>query len=246
MKVHKDSKGCTRSLPAGTLIATPSYSHVSGKKSLGFFGNIPIISYMTLRIKCAHCGGGILIRYPVVECLTAFLLVLLYRRHGISLELTVNMVLILLLATVSLVDLDSKTIPDALSIGGILAGLVAVYFRAPLFFWRDALYGILVGGGVLYAISFLYRLLTKSEAIGGGDMKLLAMIGSFCGVKGVLFSLVAGSFIGTAIGASLVLLRGMNMKFAIPFGPFLSLGAAIYLFQGDRFVYAFRSIVSVR
>ena len=237
---------CIYRLPGGKSVTIPSSLHASCKKSLGFLNNLPIISYMILKGKYRHCGAGIPIRYPIVECLVAFLFVLLYKRYGLSFELLVNMAFISLLVAISFIDLDSKIIPDVLSFGGIVAGLVAVYFRAPLFFFRDALYGILLGGGMLYAISLLYRFFAKREGLGAGDMKLLAMIGSFCGVRGVLVSLLAGSFIGTAIGIPLIFLKGKDMKHAIPFGPLLSLGAVIYLFQGDRFVYAFLSIVSAR
>jgi leader peptidase (prepilin peptidase)/N-methyltransferase len=216
------------------------------EKTLGLFDNIPIITYMILKGKCRYCGAGMPIRYPMVECLTAILFLLLYKKCGLSLELLVNMLFVSLLIIISFVDLDFKIIPDILCVGGVAAGLAAVYFRAPIFFFRDALFGILLGGGMLYAIAFLYQLFAKREGIGGGDVKLLAMIGSFCGLKGVFFSLFAGSFMGSAVGIPLMLLKGKDIKHAIPFGPLLSLGAVIYLFQGDRFVYAFLNIISGR
>jgi leader peptidase (prepilin peptidase)/N-methyltransferase len=201
---------------------------------------------MILKGKCRYCGAGIPIRYPIVECLTAALFLLLYKKYGLSFELLVNVFFFSLLITISFIDLDFKVIPDVLTIGGIAVGLAAVYFRTPVFFFFDALFGILLGGGILYAIAFLYQFFTKREGMGGGDIKLLAMIGSFCGLKGVFFSLFAGSFMGSAIGIPLMLLRGKDVKHAIPFGPLLSLGAVIYLFQGDRFVYAFLNIISGR
>jgi leader peptidase (prepilin peptidase) / N-methyltransferase len=216
------------------------------EKTLGLVGNIPIITYMILKGKCRYCGARTPIRYPIVEFLTAVLFLLLYKKYSLSFELLVNILFVSLLITISFIDIDFKVIPDILSIGGIAAGLAAVYFRAPIFFFRDALFGILLGGSILYAIAFLYRILAKREGVGGGDIKLLAMIGSFCGLKGVFFSLFAGSFIGSAVGIPLMLLKGKDTKHAIPFGPLLSLSAVIYLFQGDRFVYAFLNIISGR
>jgi leader peptidase (prepilin peptidase) / N-methyltransferase len=236
---------CIYRLPRGKSFKSPPACPTC-EKTLGLFDNVPIITYMILKGKCRHCGAGIPIRHPIVEFLTAILFLLLYKKCGLSFELLVNMLFVSLLIAISFIDLDFKVIPDVLSVGGIVAGLAAVYFRAPIFFFREALFGILLGGSMLYAIAFLYQLLAKKEGVGGGDVKLLAMIGSFCGLKGVLFSLFAGSFIGSAVGIPLMLLKGKDFKYAIPFGPLLSLSAVIYLFQGDRFVYVFLNIVSGR
>ena len=108
----------------------------------------------------------------------------------------------------------------------------------PGFRFLDALYGVLLGGGVLFVIAYGYQLIMKREGMGGGDIKLLAMIGAFTGFKGVLFSLIGGSIIGTLVGIPLMLIKKENTQYAIPFGPFLSLGALIFLFSGDRFIYA--------
>ena len=147
---------------------------------------------------------------------------------------------------------DFQIIPDVLSIGGLVAGLVLALFRPmflyldPKFGFLDALYGVLLGGGVLFVIAYGYQLITKREGMGGGDIKLLAMIGAFTGFKGVLFSLIGGSLIGTIVGIPLMLIKKENTKYAIPFGPFLSLGAVIFLFSGDRFIYAFLNIIMRR
>ena len=108
-------------LPRGKSITIASALCTSCKKSLGFFNNLPIMSYMIFKGKCRYCGAGIPIRYPIVECLTAFLFVLLYKRYGLSFELLVNMAFISLLVAISFIDLDLKIIPDVLSIGGIVA-----------------------------------------------------------------------------------------------------------------------------
>ncbi|MCX5809843.1 MAG: A24 family peptidase, partial [Proteobacteria bacterium] len=99
---------------------------------------------------------------------------------------------------------------------------------------------------ILFAIAYGYQLITKREGMGGGDIKLLGMIGAFCGLKGVIFSLMAGSIIGTIVGIPLMLIKGKDTKYAIPFGPFLSLGALLFLITGDRFIYGFINFITRR
>ena len=132
-----------------------------------------------------------------------------------------------------------------LSIGGVIVGflfsIARPFFRDmdPKFGILDSLWGILLGGGILFGIAWTYHLFTRREGMGGGDIKLLAMIGAFCGIKGVVFSLMAGSILGTAVGVPLMLVKGKDGKYAIPFGPFLSLGALIYVYAGDRIIDPF-------
>jgi len=207
---------------------------------------IPILSYIFLRGKCRQCGAHISIKYPIVEFITAFLFFILFKKYGLSFEFFVKTLFISLLVIISFIDLDSKTIPDILSIGGLLAGFVLAFFRKPLFFYQDALYGILVSGGVLFIISFGYRFFAKKEGIGSGDIKLLCMIGAFCGLKGAIFSFLIGSILGVLIGLPMMLIKGENAKYGIPFGPLLSFSALLFLFTGDRFIYGFLNIISGR
>jgi len=163
---------------------------------------------------------------------------LLYEINGLSLELPVMMLFVALLIVISFIDVEFQIIPDVLSIGGLAAGFLLSFTR-PVFGFLDALYGILLGGGVLFAIAYGYQLLRKREGMGGGDIKLLGMIGAFCGIRGVLFSLMAGSLIGTLVGLPLMIVKKKDTKYAIPFGPFLSLGALLFVFAGDRIIYEF-------
>jgi leader peptidase (prepilin peptidase)/N-methyltransferase len=102
--------------------------------------------------------------------------------------------------------------------------------------WLEALIGLLVGGGVLFAIAFVYELLTKREGMGGGDIKLLAMIGGFLGWKSLIFILLFSSFSGAIVGITAMIVKKQDMKYAVPFGPFLSAAAVAYLFWGDAFM----------
>ena len=243
---------CIYRIPRSKSIVKPNSFCPNCEKPIEFYDNIPIVSYLLLGGKCRHCGAKISKRYPFIELLTGVLFLIFYRKIGLNFELFVTLFFVTLLIVIAFIDLDFQIIPDVLSIGGLVAGLILALFRPmfsyldPKFGFLDALYGILLGGGVLFVIAYGYQLIMKREGMGGGDIKLLAMIGAFTGFKGVLFSLIGGSVIGTLVGIPLMLIKKENTQYAIPFGPFLSLGAVIFLFSGDRFIYAFLNIMMRR
>jgi len=135
------------------------------------------------------------------------------------------------LIVISMIDLQYQIIPNEISISGIILGFIYSFFN-PHFPWKASLLGILVGGGILALIALIYYFLMKSEGMGGGDIKLLAMIGAFLGIGGVIFTLVVGSIVGSVFGIILMLKDKGDSKAKIPFGPFLSLGAVGYIFFG--------------
>lgn len=233
---------CIYRLPREKSIVHPPSACPGCEKPIRFYDNIPIVSYILLKGTCRDCGAKISIRYPIVELLTGILYVTLLREFGLTFELAVFLLFVSLLVIISFIDLDFRIIPDILSIGGLVAGFILAiprpFFKylSPKFGILDSLYGILVGGGILFAIAWIYEFFTKREGMGGGDIKLLGMIGAFCGIKGVVFSLVSASFIGTLVGIPLILAKGRDTKYAIPFGPFLSLGALIYVYRGDSLI----------
>jgi leader peptidase (prepilin peptidase)/N-methyltransferase len=139
------------------------------------------------------------------------------------------------LTLVSFIDLSLRIIPDVISLPGIVIGLV-ISFLHPQMSVKDSLIGVLLGGGSLYVVASVYHLITKREGMGGGDVKLLAMIGAFIGWKGVLFTILCSSFIGTVVGVTLMLVSSADSKDAVPFGPFLSLGAVIYVLWGEALI----------
>jgi leader peptidase (prepilin peptidase)/N-methyltransferase len=223
-------------------ITTPPSNCPHCKHPIRFYDNIPIVSYILLGGKCRDCGTKISRRYPFVELLTAIVCLVLFKQFGLSFEFFVCLFFAALLITVSFIDLDHQIIPDILSIGGLIAGLFFAVFRPvfkhlyPRFNILDSLFGVLLGGGILFLIALGYKFIAKREGMGGGDIKLLAMIGSFAGIKGVVFSLMAGSIFGTIVGIPLMIAQGTGTKHAIPFGPFLSLGALLYVFRGDMLI----------
>jgi leader peptidase (prepilin peptidase)/N-methyltransferase len=226
---------CIHRLPAGESVVYPP-SHCPGcGVRIRSRDNIPLLSYVLLRGRCRSCGAAISLRYPVVEALSGALLMLLLYRFGLSPALGVYAAFVAALVVVSFIDLDHQIIPDVISLPGIVVGLVASALGQgpPLL---DSLLGALVGGGMLYAVAVGYHAFTGREGMGGGDIKLLAMIGAFLGWRGVLLSLIIGSFTGAVVGISLILVRRTDSRVPIPFGPFLALGAVCSLAFGDRLI----------
>jgi len=196
--------------------------------------NIPVISYLILKGKCRNCSGPISVRYPVVELLSGLLAVSLLYRFGPTVPFLIYYLWACVLLIITFIDLDIQIIPDRLSLGGIVAGLLVVYWLPVTY--KDAVFGLVLGGGLLLAIIYGYYFLTKKEGMGGGDVKLLAMIGVFTGWQGVLFTVFASSLMGTIVGIPYGLIKKGTLKAAIPFGPFLALGALIYVFWGQQII----------
>ena len=243
---------CIYRIPREKSIVNPPSACPGCDKPIRPYDNIPIVSYILLHGKCRDCATKISVRYPLIEFLTALLFLILYRKLGLTFELLVFLIFVSLLITISFIDLDFQIIPDILSIGGVVLGLLLAIARPlfrnmePKFGILDSLYGIGIGGGLLFAIAWSYQFVTKREGMGGGDIKLLGMIGAFCGMKGVIFSLVSGSVLGTLVGIPLMLAKGAGTKYAIPFGPFLSLGALVYVFMGDTLIRSTLNFLMVR
>jgi leader peptidase (prepilin peptidase)/N-methyltransferase len=227
---------CIFRLPAETSIVKPRSQCPHCHHPIRFYDNIPIISFIVLRGKCRDCGGKISWRYPLVELITALLALLLFLKFGLTLIFLTFFIFTAVLIVITFIDLDHQIIPDVLTLPGI-----PVFFLLAIFVvkipWLEALIGLLIGGGVLFAIAFVYELLTKREGMGGGDIKLLAMIGGFLGWKSLIFILLFSSFSGAIVGITAMIIKKQDMKYAVPFGPFLSAAAVAYLFWGDAFMH---------
>lgn len=194
--------------------------------------NIPILSFLFLKGQCRACGMKIAWRYPLLELFTALLYVGVLVQFGLTPEAFVYLVFVSLLIIISLIDIDHQLIPDVLSVPGILVGVLTV----PLLpiRWDDSLLGMLVGAGIIWLTGVVGSLVFKKAAMGGGDIKLMAMIGAFLGWKMVLLTIFFGSITGAVLGILFKLLTGKDY---IPFGPFLSLGALLSLFIGQQVLF---------
>ncbi len=196
---------------------------------LHWYENIPILSYLALRGKCRSCKTSISAQYPLVELCMGLLTMALFNKFGLSIPFALYWVFLAALLVIIFIDIHLQIIPDVISLPGIVLGF-AGSFANPLVSWQDSGIGILIGGGILYAIATGYYLLTKRDGMGGGDIKLLAMIGAFLGWQSLLFVVFASSFTGSIVGVAAMIKQGRGGQTRIPFGPFLALSAMAFLF----------------
>jgi len=219
-------------LPEEKSIIFPASNCPHCGKPIRFYDNIPVISFILLKGRCRACRGKISFRYPLVELITAVLSLLLFWKFGLTFKYLFSFIFICALIVITFIDLDYQIIPDVITLPGIpiffLAALIVMGLR-----FQDAFLGFLLGGGCLYVIAFVYELVTKREGMGGGDIKLLAMMGAFLGWQSLLFILLVSSLLGAVVGIAVMMIKGQDMKYAVPFGPFLSLAAVAYIFFGD-------------
>jgi leader peptidase (prepilin peptidase)/N-methyltransferase len=224
---------CIHRLPASQSIARPRSRCPQCGHLIRAYDNIPVLSYVLLRGRCRDCGARISPRYPLVELLSGAFAAMSVSRFGFGWTAVIMFTLIAAFLVITFIDIDHRIIPDMITLPGIPIGLAAS-FGPGLVSPVEALIGILAGGGSLFLVAWGYQLITKREGMGGGDIKLLAMIGAFIGWKGVLFTIFVASLTGTLAGMALIVRRQEGMKLAVPFGPFLAAGAIGYLFMGPE------------
>jgi leader peptidase (prepilin peptidase)/N-methyltransferase len=231
---------CISRIPNGDSIIRPPSHCPKCKTTIAFYCNIPLLSYLFLRGRCRACGERISFRYFAVELLMASLAVALFYQFGFGLAFILGFVFIAALIVISFIDLDVRIVPDVISLPGIVVGLLLsiighYLLRDPLGIVPTplgALLGVLLGGGFLLAVAWAYERFTGVEGMGGGDIKLLAMIGAFLGWPAIPLTIFLSSLGGSVIGVGFMLAKGVDRRFALPFAPFLCLGAVVYLFFG--------------
>jgi leader peptidase (prepilin peptidase)/N-methyltransferase len=244
---------CIYRLPRDESIAFPPSHCTNCSTPIKFYQNIPVISYLLLGGKCSSCKEPISVIYPVVELLTAVLVTLLFYKYGVTIETFVYVILALSLIVISFIDLEHFIIPNVITLPGIIIGLAYnllitdwgfllkiipgldfgnIFYIAPRIPALNSVFGIIIGGGTLLLIAYLYKIIRKREGMGMGDVKLLAMLGAFLGINGVFFIILVSSLVGSVIGITLILIQRGNMKLALPYGPFISFAAVLFLFTG--------------
>jgi len=226
---------CIFRLPKEESIIWPGSHCPHCNKPIKFYDNIPLISYLLLWGKCRHCKKPISFQYPLVEGMTALSSLLLFIKYGPSLSYLFYFAFVSALIVITVIDLYHQIIPDVISLPGIGVGLIASLILPQIAFF-NSLIGVLLGGGSLFIVGTLYQWIFKREGMGGGDVKLLAMIGAFLGWKAVILTILLSSLIGSLTGIIIMVLKGKDFKYAIPFGPFLSLGAVISLSYGEEII----------
>ena len=227
---------CIIRLPREESIITPGSHCPHCAKPINFYDNIPVVSYLLLKGRCRYCKESISIQYPLVEGITALGSLALFMRFGPSLSYLFYFSFVAALIVITGIDLYHQIIPDVISLPGIGVGLLASLV-IPQINFLDSLIGALLGGGSLFIVATLYQWLLKREGMGGGDVKLLAMIGAFLGWKAVILTILLSSLIGSITGMIMMVLKGKDFKYAIPFGPFLSFGAVIALFYQNEIIF---------
>jgi len=214
-------------LPAGRSIVHPGSACPQCGAAIRWYDNVPVFSWLRLRARCRSCGGAISWRYPAVELVTAILFALAAYRFGPTLDLGPALILLAALVAITGIDVDHQIIPDVITIPGVIAGAALSIAIHPTR-WLDTLLGIVLGGGLFFLI-----ILVSGGGMGGGDMKLGAMMGAFLGWKLVLLAILLGVFAGGAVAVVLLVTGSRGRKDPVPFGPFLALGAVLSLLWGN-------------
>jgi len=235
---------CIVRLPKGESLVSPPSHCPHCKTPIPFYDNIPLLSYIFLLGRCRFCRGKISPRYFVVELLMAAFSVALFHRFGLGLVFLVHFIFVAALMVIAFIDLDVRIVPDVISLPGIGLGLVVSLvnhlwpFDSQFILPSPAgsLLGILFGGGFLLLVAWVYQFFTGIEGMGGGDVKLLAMIGAFLGWPSIPVALFFASLTGSVVGLSFMLKKGVDGKYALPFAPFLCLGALFHLFFGKELI----------
>jgi len=249
---------CIYRIPRGESIVLPSSHCPACGAGIRPFDNIPVLSYLWLRGKCRSCKASISLQYPAVELLNG----LGYYACALRWEMTpatfLNSALLSVLIVLVFVDYHHQILPDVLTLPGAVAGFLLCHFQSREFFldrvtlwvanaihpdnpdlilnWVGSALGILAGGGSLYLVSALYRLIRRQQGLGAGDVKMMAMVGAFLGWRLAGLTIFAGSFLGSLVGVFLILFRGRNLQTRLAFGTFLGAGAALSLFFGPSFL----------
>lgn len=224
---------CIHRLPLRESLAWPASHCPRCNVALKPYDNIPILSYVRLRGRCRACKAPISVKYPIVEAVTGTLFVaayalfeppVLYQRE------LFGCAMIVLFA----IDLEHRILPNVITLPGVALGFALSFFMPPG--WIDSLLGVVLGGGSLWLIAEAYFRVRHEEGMGFGDVKMLAMIGAFLGWKLMLLTLVLSSLLGSLIGIAIIVIQRGDMKYALPFGSFLAVGAMVAGTVGDRIV----------
>jgi leader peptidase (prepilin peptidase)/N-methyltransferase len=246
---------CIHRIPADESVIRPRSRCPGCRTPIAWYDNVPIVSWLVLRARCRRCGERIAARYPLVEAAAGLLAVLALVRMGPTSHAVAAFAFTAALLLITFIDLDHLFIPDEVSLPGIVIGLAVALLPGGIPI-ADALGGVALGGGVLWALAWTYERLTGIEGMGFGDVKLLAMIGAFVGWQGIPIVILIASVTGTGAGlfvifsrrgrrglrraqqvlgarAVLPYLRRRSRSTEIPFGPFLALGAVVVLYAPD-------------
>jgi leader peptidase (prepilin peptidase)/N-methyltransferase len=232
---------CIYRLPVGKSVVTPRSACPGCGHWIPWYQNIPVFSWLALRGRCSQCRTRIAWRYPLVELASGVALLLLWRVYGPSAAFAIAGPYALALLVLFFTDYDHQLLPDAITLSGLAVGLAVSPFNpflgatALARVWYAGL-GAVLGAGILWTLGAVYTKLRGVEAMGLGDVKMMAMVGAFSGPVGVFFTLFLGSTVGAVFGLAMIPLRGKTLTDALPFGCFLAPSALAALLVGRQAV----------
>ncbi len=219
-------------LPLGENVVFPPSHCPHCRADIPFYHNIPVFSYLFLRGRCHSCHGHISIQYPLVEGFCAFSFWLTWHFFGFSLTAISTVVFICLLITLAAIDLKHMILPDELTLGGSALFFIYSFFN-PAVSQLDAVLSGLGAALVFSGFFYFYLKVRKIEGLGFGDVKMVLLMGLFLGLQRLVVAIFLASFSGLLVGLFFMVFKNKNLKFALPFGPFLSLGSYVALFWGN-------------
>ncbi len=239
---------CIHRIPRSLSVVKPRSHCPHCGHYIRLWENIPLLSYLFLGGKCSMCREQIGWVYPVVEVLTAVLCFALFSKYGLSLIFLVNTVFFSLLLALIFVDLYARILPNSLTLGGMVFGFLTSPLQSKEFFLADAslsglsslmaqylqsLLGAFVGSGLLWLVAKLYLKIRRREGMGFGDIKMMAMVGVFLGWHYALLTIFLGSFLGALVGSAFILVFRKGIRYELPFGTFLGIGAIVSTLWGE-------------
>jgi leader peptidase (prepilin peptidase)/N-methyltransferase len=222
---------CIYRLPRGLSPVRPRSSCPKCGHMIAAYENVPVLSYLALRGRCRQCRTSISPVYPIVEAITGAVFLAGFAWYGPGALLVMRLALAWALICLFIIDFEHQILPNVITLPGILVGLLGNLIDGPG--WVNSLIGIAVGGGSLWLIAEIYYRVRHEEGLGMGDVKMLAMIGAFLGWKLVILTLVLSSFLGSIVGVFVLVGRKESLKYAMPFGTFLAVGAFVAAVAGD-------------
>lgn len=226
-------------------LSIPASACPKCKSKIKPWQNIPVISYLWLKGKCANCQTKISPRYPIVEFITGLLGLLVAYQFGATIEGAAALIFTYFLVALTLIDLDEYLLPDSLTLPLIWIGLIANSFNA-FTSLNDAVYGAIAGYLALWSVYWLFKLATGKEGMGYGDFKLLAAIGALLGWQALPVVILLSSAVGAVVGLTLIMTLGRDKNIPIPFGPYLAAAGFIAMLWGDELTQSYFQLMGIR
>ncbi len=234
---------CIHRLPRGESLVRPRSRCPACGAPIGALDNIPVLSWLFLGGRCRRCRGRISVRYPAVELANGLLWMGVATALGPTPRAFVLMAFATVVLVLALIDLEHQLLPDVITLPGIAAGIASSLLPDSPVTLLGSIAAAVGGFAALTAINAVYRSVRGTDGFGGGDPKMVAMIGAFLGWQGALLTVLVASVAGTFVGVGLMIFEGRDAQHKLPLGTFLALGALVVVFAGDPLVGWYRGLL---